>query len=81
MVQKVRIATITKYEGVLDCGGRDETTAKNENYEGFDRSNKQQLVVSELLAADCEKAWLHEGLEDTMQKWYDKLEEMKKKMR
>ena len=35
--------------------------------------------VSELLAADCEKAWLHAGLEDTVQKWYDWLEEMKKK--
>ena len=34
--------------------------------------------VSELLAADCEKACLHEGLEDTMQKWYDWLREMKK---
>ena len=34
--------------------------------------------VSELLAAECEKAWLHEGLEDTMQKWYDWLGEMKK---
>ena len=35
--------------------------------------------VSELLAADCEKAWLHAGLEDIMQKWYDWLCEMKKK--
>ena len=24
--------------------------------------------VSELLAADCEKAWLHSGLEDSMQR-------------
>ena len=35
--------------------------------------------VSGLLAADCEKAWLHAGLEDTMQKWCDWLGEMKKK--
>ena len=35
--------------------------------------------VSELLAADCGKACLHEGLEDTMQKWYDWLGEMQKK--
>ena len=32
--------------------------------------------VAELLAADCEKAWLHpeEEEEDTMQKWYNWLE-------
>ena len=36
--------------------------------------------VAELLAADCEKAWLNAGWEDTMQKTcYDWLEEMKKK--
>ena len=35
--------------------------------------------VSELLAADCEKAWLHAGLGDIMQKWYDWLPEVKKK--
>ena len=34
--------------------------------------------VSELLAADCEKAWLHDGWEDTMQKWTDWLGEMNK---
>ena len=37
--------------------------------------------VSELVAADCEKAWLHAGLEDTMQKLYDWLAEMKKKFK
>ena len=31
-----------------------------------------------MLAADCEKAWPHAGLEDTMQKWCDWLGEMKK---
>ena len=35
--------------------------------------------VAELLAKDCEKAWTHTGWEDTMQKWYDWLEHMKKK--
>ena len=34
--------------------------------------------VSKLLAAGCEKAWLEAGWEDTMQKWYDWLREMKK---
>ena len=30
---------------------------------------KNRWWVAELLAADCEKAWIHAGLEDTMQKW------------
>ena len=34
--------------------------------------------VAELLAADCEKAWLHPGEEETMQKWCAWLEKMKK---
>ena len=34
---------------------------------------------AELLAADCEEAWLHPGEEETMQKWYFWLEEMRKK--
>ena len=40
-------------------------------------ANKAPLT--DLLAADCEKAWIHPGWEDTMQKWYEWLEEMKKK--
>ena len=32
-----------------------------------------------MLAADCERAWIHAGWEDTMQEWYMWLEEMKKK--
>ena len=35
--------------------------------------------VAELLAADCEKAWLRPGEEASMLKWYVWLEEMKKK--
>ena len=34
--------------------------------------------VAELLAADCAKAWLHPGEEETMQYWYAWLEKMKK---
>ena len=34
--------------------------------------------VTELLAADSENAWIHPGWEDTMQNWYECLEEMKK---
>ena len=35
--------------------------------------------VSDLLVADCEKAWLHERWEDTDQKWRDGLHEMNMK--
>ena len=34
--------------------------------------------AAELLAADCEKAWLHPEEDGTMQKWYVWLEKMKK---
>ena len=40
---------------------------------------KNRWWVSELLAKDCEKAWIHTGWEDTMQKWYEWLEHTKKK--
>ena len=39
---------------------------------------KNRWWVTKLLAADCEKAWIHPGCEDTMQKWYGWLEELKK---
>ena len=35
--------------------------------------------VTELLATDCEKAWIHTGWEDTVQKWYEWLEYKKRK--
>ena len=39
-------------------------------------------LSAELLAAECEKAWIHpEEKEETMQKWYDCLEEMEKEKR
>ena len=31
---------------------------------------KNRWWVTELLAADDEKAWIHTGWEDTMQKWF-----------
>ena len=40
---------------------------------------KNRWWVSELLAADSEKAWLHTGWEETLQKWKNWVEEMKKK--
>ena len=40
---------------------------------------KSRWWGSGLLATDCEKAWTHTGWENTMQRWYKWLEEMKKK--
>ena len=40
---------------------------------------KNRWWVSELLATDCENACVHTGWEDTMQEWYNWLEDMKKK--
>ena len=40
---------------------------------------KNRWWVSELLAKGCEKAWIHTEWEDTMHKWYEWLEHMKKK--
>ena len=40
---------------------------------------KNRWWVSELLAKDCEEAWIHTGRGDTLQKWYECLEHMKKK--
>ena len=40
---------------------------------------KNRWWVAELLAKDCDKAWTHTRWEDTMQKWYEWLVNMKKK--
>ena len=40
---------------------------------------KTRWWVSVMLAKDFEKAWIHTGWEDTMQKWYEWLEHTKKK--
>ena len=40
---------------------------------------ESRWCVSELWAADREKAWLHPGWEDTMQKWCGWLERRKKR--
>ena len=64
---------------------RDEAAANDGYYEGYDEEDQIkrmdaeiQWLVDELLAADCEKAWIHARWEDTMQKWYMWLEKMKK---
>ena len=35
--------------------------------------------ILEFLATDCERAWVHPGWRDTMQRWYEWLRYMKKK--
>ena len=86
-VQRVQLAASAKQAGGVNGRRRDEAAAKNVFYEGFDSENQikrkedaeSRWWVTELLAADCEKAWIHTEWEDTMQKWYKWLEEMKKK--
>ena len=39
---------------------------------------QNRWLVSELLAMDCEKTWIHTGWENAVQKWYEWLEHMKK---
>ena len=39
---------------------------------------ESRWLVSELLAADCEKALIHPGWEDAVQKWYEWLEKKEK---
>ena len=66
---------------------RTSTNARERHYEELlsDLDNqvwndaKNRWWVSELLAKDCDEAWIHTGWEDTMQKWYEWLEHMKKK--
>ena len=82
-VQRIQPAAFAKHASGFDGRRRDEA----EDYEGYDKKirstgrmdARNSWWVSDFLAADCEKAWLPEGWEDTMQKWYDWLGEMKKK--
>ena len=56
-----------------------DLTKKIRSKESMDAESR--WWVSELLAADCDKAWIHPGWEDTMQKWWDWLETRKKMSR
>ena len=40
---------------------------------------KSRWWVTEILATDGEKAWIHTGWKDAMQKWHEWLEHLKKK--
>ena len=70
-VQRVQLAAAAKQaEGV---GGRrrdiKDLTKKIRSKGRMDAESR--WWVTELLAADCEKAWIHPGWEETMQKWYE----------
>ena len=39
---------------------------------------KNRWWVTEIMATDCEKAWVHTGWEDTMQNLYEWLEYMQR---
>ena len=41
--------------------------------------DRNRWLVAEILAAACEEAWTHAGWQDVLQKWYEWLENMKKK--
>ena len=87
LVERVQLAASAMQAGGVNGRRRDEAAAKNDDYEKSDKENIVQRKngrtnkwwVSDLVVADCEKAWIHTGWEDAMQKWYNWLEEMKKK--
>ena len=68
LVKRIQLAAHAKQAGGVNGSTRDEAAAKNENYEGFDEKNtskgrmdaENRWWVAELLAADCEKALLHQ---------------------
>ena len=86
MFREYNLQHLQKQAGLVNKRRRDEAAAKNEDLEGFNEEIRSRgrmdaenrWWVTELLAADCEKAWIHPEWEDTMQKWYEWLEKMKK---
>ena len=69
VVQGRKLASKARHSGRSHRSGRDEAAGNNESHEGYDKENHsegkngrwQQLVVSDLLAADSKKASLHSG--------------------
>ena len=66
LVEKMEAEVLDKYK-IED--------SKREVFEGrhapLEWRRESRWWVTELLAAGCEKAWVHPGWEDTMQVWYD----------
>ena len=68
-VQRVQLAASAKQAGGVNGSRRDEAAVKNGDYEGIDEEKQikrkngrwKPMVVTELLAADCDIAWFHAG--------------------
>ena len=60
----------------VEAGYQEEALKKQEEKKirSKELDAENRWWVAELLAADCEKAWLHPGEEETMRKWYVRLE-------
>ena len=63
-------------EAAMNEGHMKEMTKKIRSKVRMDAENR--WCVGDLLAANCEKAWIYRGEEGTMQKWYVWLEKLKK---
>ena len=77
VVQRIYLAAKARHAQQQRMKVEKDMTRKIKAKGRMDTNNS--WCVSELLAAAYEKAWLHAGSGDIMQKWYDWLPEMKKK--
>ena len=81
----IRFAAKARHAGEPDGKGHG-AAAKDEGRDRYDKNKSirrqsgrdRSWWDSELLAADCPKAWLHPGRKDTMQQCYNWLYEKKK---
>ena len=75
-VQRIQLAASAKQAGGVKGGRREQQRMKTlkdltKKIRSKGRMDAEsRWWVSELLAADCEKAWNHAGWEDTVQKWF-----------
>ena len=87
VVERTQHAAFAKRAGGVNRRGGVEAAAKQDVMEDLLKkirikgrmAAENRWWVSELLAADCERAWIHAGWEDTMHKWYEWLVYSKKK--
>ena len=82
-VSRIQLAASTKQAGGVNGRRREEAAAKNSDYERSRKIRSKRRMdaenrwwVSESLAEDCEKVWIRTGWEDTLQRWYNWLEDM-----
>ena len=78
-VPRIQLAASTKHEGMKRQRRMKVMKDMTKKIRSGGRMDSEiRWWVAELLAADCEKAWLHPGEEETTQKLYAWLEKMKK---